>query len=96
MDVRGVILLENFSQIHPRAKRPLKRWLDIMRSSEFRSFAELRRTFGSVDCVGDLTVFNISGNHFRLVVLVNYIASEASVWGVYTHDEYTKLIVRKK
>lgn len=38
--------------------------------------------------VGDRTVFNIRGNHYRLVVAVDYEKGIIFVKWIGTHDEY--------
>ena len=47
------------------------------------AFVELKATFGSASFVGDLTVFNIGGNKFRIAAFV-YIKR------IGTHEEYGK------
>jgi len=53
--------LNEFAEKYPDTKPALQRWYRLMKSGQFRSFAELRATFPSADQVGRLTVFNIGG-----------------------------------
>lgn len=57
---------------------------------DYSSFADLRRTFGSADKVGSLTVFNIAGNRFRLIAAVHYNRRRVYVRHVLTHADYDK------
>ena len=80
--------LRQFWEKHPDAKNPLQRWYKIVRQTEFRNFAELRRTFPSADKVGDLVVFNIGGNKYRLIVSIHFNRGKVYVRHVLTHREY--------
>jgi len=53
--------LNEFSEKYPDVKSALQHWYKQAKTNEFKSFAELRKTFGGTDQVGNLTVFNIQG-----------------------------------
>ena len=61
-----------------------------MQKNSFNSFTELRAVFPSVDKVGELYVFNIGGNNFRLIVIVRFERQMVFVRHVLTHKEYDK------
>lgn len=61
-----------------------------MTQSAFESFAELRMTFPSADLVGDLVVFNIGGNKYRLIVSFHFNRGKVYVRHVLTHGEYDR------
>ncbi len=61
-----------------------------MKSNNFKHFNQLRQTIGSVDYVKPYTVFNISGNKYRLISLINYVVTIVMVEDVLTHKEYDK------
>jgi mRNA interferase HigB len=82
--------LRDFSLLHPDAERALTAWFRVMARMDFASFAELRRTFGSADKVGKFTVFDIAGNHYRLVAAIHYDRRRAYVRHVLTHAEYDR------
>src|SRR5713226_1934562 len=54
--------LRQFWEQHPDSESALARWFKIMQRHDFASFETLRATFPTADKVGDLIVFNISGN----------------------------------
>jgi len=58
------------------------------KTKDFKSFAELRKTFGSADHVGNLTVFNIGGNKVRLVAAIHYNRHIIYIRAVLTHRDY--------
>jgi mRNA interferase HigB len=52
--------------------------------------AEVRRDFPHADPVGDLTIFNIHGNHYRLIARIDYSRQKIYVAEVLTHAEYDR------
>lgn len=82
-------LLE-FSATHHDASGPLQAWRKAMENTEFNGFAELRVVFGSVDKVGNLHVFNIAGNKYRLIAYLRFDRQLCYIKQVLTHTEYDK------
>jgi mRNA interferase HigB len=82
--------LREFSKRFPKAEPPLTNWADVVEISAWKNPAELRRTFGSADMVGELTVFNISGNNYRLVAYMHYRRQIVFIKDILTHREYDK------
>ncbi len=82
-------LLE-FSAIHRDASGSLQAWRKTVESTDFSSFAELREVFRSVDKVGDLHVFNIAGNKYRLITFLRFDRQLCYIKQVLTHTEYDK------
>jgi mRNA interferase HigB len=65
-------------------------WYAIAKARTWRSLAEVKRDFPHADLVGGLTVFNIGGNDFRLVVDIWHAGHVVYVKSVMTHAEYDK------
>lgn len=82
--------LIEFGERHPAAAAPLQMWRKVMESRAFGSFGELRQCFGSVDKVGELYVFDIGGNKFRLVAFLQFAQQIAYIKHVLTHAEYDR------
>ena len=65
-------------------------WEKVVRAACWKDSEEMKRTFNSVD-YGDLkTIFDIGGNNFRLIALVDFSKQLVQVVGVRTHAEYEK------
>ncbi|HEU5015185.1 MAG TPA: type II toxin-antitoxin system HigB family toxin [Roseiflexaceae bacterium] len=64
--------LNEFASTYPDTKPALQHWYRLVRSGEYRSFAELRAVFPRADQVGKLTVCNIGGNKVRLIAAIHY------------------------
>lgn len=80
--------LVEFWTKHPDAENPLQAWYRTMESEIFTDFNDLRATFASADYVDGLTVFNIGGNKYRLIVALHYNRRKAYIRAVLTHEEY--------
>ena len=77
---------------HPQAKDALEEWYTKTRKSHWTNFADIRATFNSVDSVGNQHyVFNIKGNDFRLIVVVQFNHQHVFIRFVGTHAEYDKI-----
>lgn len=83
--------LREFAHRHPLAYEGLKRWYDEVKKADWRCFADMRQTFGSADGVGrGRFVFNVGGNRYRVVAMVNFAVRTVYVLFVGTHEEYDR------
>ena len=73
---------------HPDSKPSLTGWYKLMLAGDFGSFKDLKRTFASADHVNGMTVFNISGNKYRLIAAIHYNRRKVYIRHVLTHAEY--------
>ncbi|TGN19095.1 type II toxin-antitoxin system HigB family toxin [Leptospira idonii] len=62
----------------------------MVKNTNFNDFNDLRKVFNSVDQVGKFTVFNISGNHFRLIAAIHFNRKKVFIRHILTHSEYDK------
>ena len=88
MELIGRDILRSFARKHPDAGSSLRAWAQAIETNRFRHFLDLRKTFASADPVSPHTVFNISGNKYRLIAIVNYTLQAVVVEHVMTHAEY--------
>lgn len=63
-------------------------WYKTAKKANWRNLPELKETYRSADLVGRYTVFNISGNKYRLITRVVYRSQTLFVVAVMTHEEY--------
>lgn len=84
-------LLE-YSESHPDVKVALQEWTTIVKQSKWTCFADVKKTFNSVDNAGNQHyVFNIKGNNYRLVVVIKFTIKFVYIRFVGTHNEYDKI-----
>ena len=59
-----------------------------MKTTTFENFAALRCAFPAVDKVGRYFVFNVAGNHLRIVAAVHFNRRKVYIREILTHTEY--------
>ena len=82
--------LQRFAKRHPDALPALHRWHDGAKRAAWRNIVDVRRVFPRADAVGLLTVFNIRGNRYRLIVRIDYRWQVIFIKEVITHGKYDK------
>ncbi|MBR5433447.1 MAG: type II toxin-antitoxin system HigB family toxin [Bacteroidales bacterium] len=77
---------------NPQSKVALEEWTEKTEKAEWGQFADIKKTFNSVDYVGNQRyVFNIKGNNYRLVVVVKFTPKLVYIRFIGTHSEYDKI-----
>ena len=84
--------LKEYAEAHPDVKIALQEWTTVVKNSKWTCFADVKRTFNSVDNVGNQHyMFNIRGNNYRLVVVIKFTIQFVYVRFIGTHAEYDKI-----
>ena len=78
--------LNQFATRHPDAHNALAEWYRIVKQQDFDSIDDIRKLFPTADKVGKLTVFNIGGNKFRLIVAIHYNRRKIFIRAVLTQQ----------
>ena len=73
---------------HRECATALDYWYRLMKRGTYTSFGAMKATFGSVDKVGPLYVFDIGGNKLRLVAAIHFNTGKVFIRAVLTHKEY--------
>jgi mRNA interferase HigB len=87
--------LLSFARRESAALQPLRHWHSAVKAAQWRSFADVRRTFVTADRVrtkrgNAVVVFDIGGNNYRLVTHVSYQKLKVYVLRIMTHREYDR------
>jgi mRNA interferase HigB len=69
--------------------KEVEQWYRSARAAKWRSLADVRVLFASADKVGNLLVFNIQHNDYRLIAHVDFRYNLLLYKGVITHKEYS-------
>lgn len=75
---------------HPDSEIPLRAWYQVARAADWTCFADIRGTYGTADLVGNKVVFNVGGNKFRVIAVIDYEGHKVFVRFVLDHEEYDK------
>lgn len=89
-------LIEREKRLRPQQSRALERrlaaWKQEVQKASWSKPTEIKAVYGTADIVGaNRVVFDICGNHYRLVVQVNYPAQIMRLRFAGTHEEYDSL-----
>lgn len=83
--------LTDFMRKHASSRKALEAWFAEAERSDWQTPQDIKDRFSSADFLADnRVIFNIKGNHFRLVVKVRYQNGIVMVEWVGTHAEYSK------
>ena len=82
--------LRAFAALHPQANEPLQGWGRVIEKNRFDHWAELKAAFNAIDKVGELTVFDIGGNKYRLIAYIRFEKQILYIKAVLTHQDYDK------
>jgi len=88
MNALTLAVLIAFWQEHPDAEVALRAWYKRIRTTEYNNFAEVKADFPSADWVRGLIVFDILGNHYRLIVAPDFRVKRFYIKFVGTHRQY--------
>jgi mRNA interferase HigB len=72
------------------AKSALQVWFDTAVAAGWRNPEDVRQSFPATDMIGDLAIFNIRGNNYRLIVRMVFRYQRIYIKEFLTHAEYSK------
>ena len=90
MKIIGNSALRAFAADHSQAESPLQGWRQVIEKNQFANWAELKAAFNTVDKVGELVVFDIGGNKYRLIAYIRFEKQIVYIKAVLTHRDYDK------
>ena len=88
MHIISLKKLREFWQKHPEAEKVLREWHTVIEHAEFKDFSHVRKFFNSTDYVPPYTIFDVGGNNYRVIVVIQYNFKKVYVREVMTHREY--------
>ncbi len=84
--------LREFFEQDQNSRVALQDWYKRTTRAEWEDFADVKKTFGSADSVGNSRyVFNVKGNHYRIVTIVLFQIKRVYIRWVGTHKDYDKI-----
>lgn len=91
MRIVGMPKLDDFAKAHGDVRGPLNAWRKEVERAEWRTTQDIRERFPSADFLaGNRVIFNIKGNHYRLVVKVRFQNGIVLIEWLGTHAEYDR------
>lgn len=88
--------LREFWEKHGDSEQQLKAWYNEVEQADWKTPNEIKKEYPSASILEDnRIVFNIKGNHYRLIVRINYKYGIVWIRFVGTHAEYDKVDATK-
>ena len=89
-------ILRGFWEKHPDSQQVLQIWYADVSRTIWQSPADIKAIYRNASFLANnRVVFNIKGNHYRLVVVVEYRYGVVYVRFVGTHAEYDRIDANK-
>ena len=83
--------LTNYLANKPEASTKILSWYRTIKACNAKDFNELKTTFNTADYVPKkYTVFDVGGNDYRIVTVINYNTQRIYIRMVGTHVDYDK------
>jgi mRNA interferase HigB len=88
--------LRDFWIKHPDCEQQLKAWYQEAQNANWKGPAVIKRDYPSASILeNNRVVFNIKGNHYRLIVRINYAYGMLWIRFIGTHGQYDKIDAAK-
>ena len=88
--------LREFWEKHADCEQQLTTWYQDTKNADWETPADIKREYPSASILEDnRVVFNIKGNHYRLIVKMSYEYGMVWIRFVGTHAEYDKIDATK-
>lgn len=88
--------LRDFWEKHPDSEQQLKAWYQEAEEAKWKGPYDIKKNYPSASTREDnRIVFNIKGNHYRLIVRINYAYGMVWIRFVGTHAQYDKIDATK-
>jgi mRNA interferase HigB len=84
-----------YAKQHPNAATNLTAWISAVTAAKWQSISDARQVFPHADLATvrsskTVTIFNIAGNHHRLITAIHYNTGCIFILKILTHAAYSK------
>lgn len=84
--------IKTYTKANPTTKIALEEWHYKTKKANWGNIIDKKNTFNTADYVGNNRfVFNIKGNHYRLVAIVIFASQKVYIRFIGTHAQYDKI-----
>ena len=78
--------------LRPDSRIAMEDWFHKVKNAEWTCFSDIKRMFRNADSIGNQRfVFNIKGNHHRLIAVVKFTIKTVFIRFIGTHAEYDRI-----
>ncbi len=90
MHLISIRTLRDDAAMYPDVNKQVDSWYATVKKAEWQNLEDVRKIYRDAEAVGNLTVFNIKGNEYRLIVGIDYETQTVYYKYFLTHAEYDK------
>ena len=90
MKVVGTRVIDKAIKKHGDLSGTLSVWLKIASEETWAGLNDIRKILPSTDAAYGKFIFNIKGNHYRLIATINFESQMLFVEHILTHAEYDR------
>jgi mRNA interferase HigB len=84
--------LKEFGAKYPPIKQAIDAWVYEVEQADWTTPADIKKRYPSADILpNNRVVFNIKGNHYRLIVKIHYNTKIVYIRFIGTHTEYDRI-----
>jgi mRNA interferase HigB len=84
--------LREFWERHPDARASLEAWFADVKQAEWKTPNDIKTVYRNASIIANnRIIFNIKGNKYRLIVVVQYTYQLVYIRFVGTHEEYDEI-----
>jgi mRNA interferase HigB len=89
MTVLGETLVAEFARKHHRARKPLARFVDLAKAATWKHMPDIKATLPATDFdpESESYIFDVGGNKYRLLALIDFSEQTVIIESVMTHEE---------
>ena len=85
-------MIREFIACHSDADVAMRDWYKKTEDADWDSVSDVKETFNTADYVGnDRFVFNVKGNHYRIVAMIIFAIRTVYMRFVGTHKDYDNI-----
>ncbi|NOZ45756.1 MAG: type II toxin-antitoxin system HigB family toxin [Chlorobi bacterium] len=87
--------VKEFVEKDSNVSTALYEWYHKVKRANWNNLLELKKEFNNVDYIGnERYVFNIKGNHYRIVCIVFFASKKVYIRFIGAYAEYDKIIAK--
>jgi len=84
--------LRDFWRKHPASERSMREWIRVVREADWQNFLDIRKAYNHADIYKKCIIFNVGGNNYRILGMVEFEKHIVFIRAVLLHSEYDQNI----
>jgi mRNA interferase HigB len=90
MDIYNKGIIFAFQIKHPNARKSLAEWTKKIMAAQWHTFADIKKTFNTIDYAAPFCIFDVGGNKYRVIAIVSFAEKTVLIDKVLTHAQYNR------